>query len=416
MRTAKVVVRPQEIDPEPDPLHATYEYSFMTGATTTTTVDRRSVSMLGTIKELAPMLWSGDYATLFEQERQELEAKCGLMTAGSLLKGLVKPSQYKRKGRGSNKSKAKRQHQEETDKGMMASAAWRQANQRNCTFSCCARSVNAMMKRLPHKEWVRQQKRKEIYSRKWTYLIVDGMMACAPAPDVLTSSALQGYIIDQKYIKKGKSRGQHRAAERVDASGDLIELVSFVFVNVMKIPIPYSLAPLTPEEILLLQEKGPYTRPPARIKLVLDPTAVKASLAELFIESMGFVKQVMARSGIKSPTDLNIPLIARSQCGRPNIISAGATHWSLGAPVLGDDEKGCDTKSKKDLLHIKQRLREMHDPPCQNSQNLAWAIHRLPQAMQDSMSVPCAATMNIGVTIVTGDGQTGISICSEKVR
>ena len=52
---------------------------------------------------------------------------------------------------------------------------------------------------------------------------------------------MQHFVFDQKYAKKGESRKKHRAAERVDASGDLVELVSTVLVNVMKVPVPQTL-------------------------------------------------------------------------------------------------------------------------------------------------------------------------------
>ena len=57
----------------------------------------------------------------------------------------------------------------------------------------------------------------------------------------MTSTAVQHFLFDQKYAKKGASRGEHRAAERVDASGDLVELVSVVLVNFIKTEIPQTL-------------------------------------------------------------------------------------------------------------------------------------------------------------------------------
>lgn len=62
-----------------------------------------------------------------------------------------------------------------------------------------------------------------------------------PPPSFLATSAVQHFVFDQKYAKKGESRKKHRGAERVDASGDLVELVSNVLVNFMKIPIPQTL-------------------------------------------------------------------------------------------------------------------------------------------------------------------------------
>jgi hypothetical protein len=408
-------VKPKALLPEPEVLDT--KYSYPTGGVDTVTLtDARSTSMLSSIEELAPLLWSSDYRSLFEQERLELEKDSGLITAGSLMKSLPAPSTYRQKNRASEENQLKRAERDTAEMGRMAAGVYRQANQQNCTFSTLARTVEALATHCSKRQWARMMKSREIYSRPWAYKIVAIMMKTRPAPDGMMHTALGSFIVDQKYVKKGESRGRHRAAEKVDASGDLIELVAFVYVNVMKIPIPYALAPLTPAEILDLQESGPYTRDPSRVKLVLDIDVVKASVVEMFVESMGFVKQVMARAGVARVANLGIPMVARSQCGRPAVRCSGRTYWELGPPVLGDDETGCDTKSKKDVQQFMARVREMQSPGSPASEQLAWSISRLPAEMQASMSIPCAATMQPRVAVVRGDGQTNISLGNEKVR
>jgi hypothetical protein len=411
----RVSVHPQEQVPSPEPLESTFSYDFTSGCATTSVSDPRSTSMLASIKELAPLLWSNDYKDLFKREQAELEKLSSAMTAADLMNKMFKPSTYVRRNLASEKNLKKREERITYAQSVTASNAYRQANQQNHTFSCCARTISALGAKLSNREWERQVRRREILSKKWAYVLLGLMMACRPPADILTTSAVQSYIIDQKYIKKGKPRGAHRAGERVDASGDLVDLVSFVFVNVMKIPVPYALSPLTPEETLELKESGPYTRAPDLIKLVLNPVAVKASVVEMFGEMLGFVKQVMQRSGVQRPADLTIAKIARSQCGRPQM-QCLATRWDLGPPIIGDDEKGCDTKSMKDLVHINDALNALNDKGSAASQQLAWSIGRMPPAMQASMSIPCATTMPTVVRMVTGDGQTGISIGSAKRR
>ena len=412
----RVSVRPCEPAATPEPLESTFSYDFASGCTTTSVCDKQSASMLASLKEMAPLLWSSNYAELFERERAELDQLASLMTVGNLMSNLVMPSTYLRRKNASQENEEKRQAAQTYAHGVTASNMYRQANQQNHTFSCCARSISALASRLPEREWRRQVKRRELLSKKWAHKLLELMMTCRPPATMLATSAVQSYIIDQKYVKKGKPRGQHRAAERVDASGDLIDLISFVFVNVIKTPVPYALASLTPAETLDLKETGPFTRPPANIKIVLHPDAVKASVVEMFQEMLSFVKQMMKRARVTSPRDLDVAKIARSQCGRPQVQCAGATRWDLGPPILGDDEKGCDTKSKKDLVHINDALNAMNDPGSVASQQMAWSISRLPPAMQAAMSVPCAATMPTVVRIVTGDGQTGLSICAAKRR
>ena len=71
-----------------------------------------------------------------------------------------------------------------------------------------------------------------------------------PKPNFLLSTAIQAFTFDQKYAKKGASRAQHRGQERVDASGDLIDLVSTVLVNMVRQHLPYTLGGgLTPDEV-----------------------------------------------------------------------------------------------------------------------------------------------------------------------
>ena len=64
------------------------------------------------------------------------------------------------------------------------------------------------------------------------------------------STAIQAFTFDQKYSKKGAARGKHRAQERVDASGDLVDLVSTVLVNFVRQHLPFTLGGgLTPDEV-----------------------------------------------------------------------------------------------------------------------------------------------------------------------
>ena len=122
-----------------------------------------------------------------------------------------------------------------------AAQAVRAANQQSYPFSICARSVNFLMHRLAEKDWDDLLKQRQVTSRPTAVKLVKLMMKCRPQPDFPPSKFMSLFIFDQRYVKKGASRGKHRAAERVDASGDLVDLISMVIVNSVKVPLPASL-------------------------------------------------------------------------------------------------------------------------------------------------------------------------------
>ena len=153
------------------------------------------------------------------------------------------------------------------------------------------------------------------------------------------------YGYDQKYTRKGAPRSKHRAAERVDASGSLVELVSMVYVNTIRFQMPLMVGGgITPREVLRIQRSpmGGYTRSPLRVKLVLDPDTVKASLDDMVRESMDKVKQVLRRSKVPL-SEIGVGLVARSQWGKPNVDMGMPTPFDLLPPNIG-----CDTKSYLD--------------------------------------------------------------------
>ena len=97
------------------------------------------------------------------------------------------------------------------------------------------------------------------------------------------------HIFDQTFAKKGASRGKHRAAERVDASGALVDLVDMVLVNSVSIPLPSLLGGgIQPAELNSLYTTGPYTKPFTNILPHVHPDRVKAS-------TYNFMKEVRSQ-------------------------------------------------------------------------------------------------------------------------
>ena len=249
----------------------------------------------------------------------------------------------------------------------------------------------------------------------------------------VTTSAVQHFIFDQKYSKKGATRATHRAAERVDASGDLVELVSVVLVNYIKTEIPQTLGRsvprvcrcrpvrptdaceslgrrLTPPEILALQHTGPYTRDPLRVKLILHPDAVRLFLIEIFQESMSFVKQMMIRSGERDVTKLSIEQIARTQAARPQVHTP-RTEYTIASPSLN-----CDTKSHADAIEINDYTDSLSDKPDPAAEMLARMYPSMPPPMQASLCGPIASRMGTVAKILRGDGQSVITMATGKLQ
>jgi hypothetical protein len=205
------------------------------------------------------------------------------MTAATLLQHIPNQSTYMKRGL-SRKSEAEQERSEKARAQAVAVQTMRQANQWEHTFSICVRSLSALARRMPTAEWRRQTRMRALLARSTATEFLKMVMAVRrpsqphtytprthhahtshtrhtyithtthtshtllpqvrPGPGFLRTSAVQHFVFDQKYAKKGESRGKHRGAERVDASGDLVELVSTVLVNVMRTSVPQTLGRL----------------------------------------------------------------------------------------------------------------------------------------------------------------------------
>jgi hypothetical protein len=184
-----------------------------------------------------------------------------------------------------------------------------------------------LMHRVPTKDWNEQLTKRQVLSKKTTIKLVHSMMACRPAPPFFTNDAITLHIFDQTYKKKGASRGKHRAAEQVDASGDLIDLISMVIVNSVSIPLPMTLGNLTAHDRAVLQRSGPYCKPLTGIIPLLHPTRVKANLYSFMSKTGTWLEQVCERFGLAGISDMKVAHVARAAVGRPNVIGGRIAHF-----------------------------------------------------------------------------------------
>lgn len=166
---------------------------------------------------------------------------------------------------------------------------------------------------------------------------------------------------------------------------------------------------LTPPEILSLQDTGPFTRDPHRVKFILDPDNCRANLDKWMLESMGFLKQAMRRSNITDPRLLSVAKIARSQAGRPQVDPGGRTHFDILKPLLN-----VDTKSHADGVEIVDYCFDNLLPGDPAAQQVALMFDALPLNVSRRMCDPLAARMAPVAVLCRGDGQSLVTISRER--
>ena len=246
-RPSRVKLAPspsRTVEELPENMGETISATYPDGWTSTVPVEMKPV-VLGDLAQMAALVWQHDYRLLFELEAEKLESSLGLVSSAMTLKEAVPQSTYARELQAKGEQ-PKRAHRVPAQAADLARAAYRQANQRHHTFKICARSLATLARRTPYSEWRNQIRAGLLLSRPTTIKLLKLAMACKPEPPFEETTAVQHFVFDQKYAKKGKSRAKHRGCERVDASGDLVALVSTVLVNMMRIPVPATLGMYAP--------------------------------------------------------------------------------------------------------------------------------------------------------------------------
>ena len=165
------------------------------------------------------------------------------------------------------------------------------------------------------------------------------------------------------------------------------------------------------QDVLSLQQTGPFTRDPLRVKLILDIDRVKKNLNDWMKESLGFVSQCMRRQRTTDVRSLTVALIARTQAGRPNVRCGGRTHFELLKPILD-----CDTKSNWDAMQIEDHTRNNVAPDDPGAHALMGMIPMMPAAVRQMVSEQVGAKMANTVRILRGDGQSLITMANNKKR
>ena len=157
---------------------ATYTYTTTGVSEEQLPIMMGKANVLGSLKQMVPLLWRGDYSELFKLEQLALEEEAGLMTAALALKAQPKQSTYEKR----YKKKPEKEEIENDRARSMGAAAMRQANQQLHAFSICAHSIAALAKRMPRKLWIREQRERRLLDRSTACILLNMMMEVRAPP------------------------------------------------------------------------------------------------------------------------------------------------------------------------------------------------------------------------------------------
>jgi hypothetical protein len=168
---------------------------------------------------------------------------------------------------------------------------------------------------------------------------VEPQPAWTPSPNVFVFAADQTYCW-QGCQKRGRAR---QGAERTDSSGMPLIIRSEVYVNSVRLHVPYTLCDFSPAELVELNQ-GPYTKAWEEVLPALQPRAVERAGLELQQEISALV---LAAIGGTPPAAVTLGTIMVALLGYPPADPGGPTpmEWQ---EVL----QNCSTQSYEDLRRI----------------------------------------------------------------
>ena len=149
------------------------------------------------------------------------------------------------------------------------------------------------------------------------------------------------YVADQTYQWVGmKKRGRRNTVEQHDAHGMPLKITHEVYVNSIKVHLPFSLGTLTPQDLarIAANHGSPYTEDYNLVFLPLRPDLVDGYLLEFATNALDSVKAVIHRTGT-DVRELSLRSIADGLYGRPNIDVSGAKEFDILEPLMNTDTK-----------------------------------------------------------------------------
>ena len=177
--------------------------------------------------------------------------------------------------------------------------------------------------------------------------VLDAMIEVEPPPPWPFNPHIFVFGLDQCnhwQVAVNSKKGHFRGAERLNNQGMPIHIRSETVVNSAQRHVPFTLGMLTPDEVKLIREKGPYTEDYSNVLAALEPVVVKKQLWEGMEEMLELVEDTFKElDGVLSTREAE-RRISEDLLGRPKH-PGGKTQIHIPPSI-----PNCDTKAFKDVF------------------------------------------------------------------
>lgn len=225
----------------------------------------------------------------------------------------------------------------------------RRRNQNDIPFSIMARSISYFNQRVPTRVWRENQCGLRITHRDTAEKCLDAMLATEPPPPFVVNEHVVIFGMDQCnhwQVAKNTRGGLCRAAERLNVDGMPVHIRSTTVLNWVQVYVPFSEPLLTPDEIELIRDKGPYTEDPARVFAPLNPLIVEQKKWKWVGELLARVAPTDEETGELRMPQNEAETVGRA-LGKPLEKPDGPSQFKIHAAI-----QNCDTKSFRDCQKI----------------------------------------------------------------
>ena len=304
------------------------------------------------LEQIASMMWAKDYSVLFEKEYEYNLRACG---GGGYD---LPPSTYRARLKGeAAESYDWRLRMHKRDEMAIALHA---NNMRRWSPSLLARSVSYfnLTTEFLHAE---ESRSRRLASRPTTMRFMRLMHDCRPKVEWDVGRHVCFYVADQTYEWVGmKKRGARKTLERLGPTGMPVAIEHEVYINSIKLQLPYSLGTLSAADLAAVaHNKGsPYTEDYNLVFVPLQPVAVMGSLVVLSRDALALVTAAAATATVP-PAGLTLRQIATALYGRPNIDPGGPSEFEILEPLMRTD-----TNSYDDFVKITHHLSSHSGAEC----------------------------------------------------